>query len=169
MAADKYVEMSTSGLAEKQAKDSSAGAGDAGKLVALNSSGNIDITMMPPGVAAEVMSIVASEALAANDLVNVYDNSGTPNCRKADASNARPAHGYVTSSVSSSATATIYTDGIIPGSGLTIGARYWLSGTAGTSTTTIPTTATHIAQSVGFAKSATELVFTPNLDWVIRA
>jgi hypothetical protein len=58
----------------------------------------------------------------------------------------------------------VYKEGTITGlSSLTIGARYYLSGsTAGAITTTAPTTAGHIVQYIGYAISATELVFEPS-------
>lgn len=160
--ADKYIAQTSGGLAEVEGKQTSAGAGDAGKLVALNSSGDIDVTMLPPGVGVEVLSLTASENLSAGDLINVWNDSGTEKARKADASNAYRAHGFVQGAVTSGQTASVYTDGKITGlTSLTRGATYYLATTAGGITTTIPTTATHIAQEVGFASSATELVFNP--------
>lgn len=144
---------------------SSAGAGDAGKLTALDSAGKLDITTMPTGVGADTKSIVASEALTAGNVVNVWDNSGTVNVRKADASSAsvgKRAVGYVLANVSNSASATVYFDGTITGlSGLTIGVPYYLSGTAGAITPTAPTTSGYTVQEVGWAISATELSFEP--------
>ena len=53
-------------------KAASAGASDAGKLVALDAAGRINTTMMPTGIGADTAIIVASEALSAGDLVNIY-------------------------------------------------------------------------------------------------
>ncbi len=159
--ADKYMRQGTTGIDEVEATTSSAGAGDAGKIVGLDSGGKIDPSMMPSGVTPEVITVVASEALTAGNLVNLYNNAGTLNVRKADATNARKAHGFVLANVSSSANATVYTEGVITGlSSLTPGATYWLHTTAGGTTTTIPTGSGQIAQEVGFAKSDTELVFS---------
>jgi hypothetical protein len=52
MAGNKYLKMSGGRIQEEAAAQTSAGAGDAGKIVGLNSSGVIDPTMMPPGVGA---------------------------------------------------------------------------------------------------------------------
>ena len=59
---------------------SSAGVGDAGKIPALDSAGRLSSTMMPTGVGAETVSVVASEALTAGNFVNVYNNGGRRMC-----------------------------------------------------------------------------------------
>lgn len=162
MAGNKYIELSSGRLAEKAAIQTSAGAGDAGKIPALDAAGKLDSTMMPSGVAADTAAIAASENLAAGDMVNVYDDSGTAKCRKADASDAsKPAHGFVLAAVTSPNNATVYFEGQnTQVSGLTPGARQYLSGaTAGAITETPPSTATHIVQCVGVAISATVLNF----------
>ena len=69
------------------ALQTSAGAGDAGKLVALDSTGKISDTMMPVGIGAETSVITATEALGAGDFVNIYGSTGAK-CRKADATTA---------------------------------------------------------------------------------
>ena len=99
MPAFKYLSNAAGVTTEIQAKDASAGAGDAGKAVALNASGLIDPTMLP---GADVDIIEASENLAAGDLVNVHDSTG-PKVRKADAAGgmAKRADGYVLASVTS--------------------------------------------------------------------
>lgn len=141
----------------------SAGAGDAGKIPALDSTGKLDTSVMPVGIGADTKSIVASENLAAGDLVNVWDDTGTIKVRKADATSpSKRAHGFVLSSVSSAANATVYFEGTITGlSSLTLGGTYFLGTTAGAVTTTAPTTVGHIVQQVGVAISATELSFEP--------
>jgi hypothetical protein len=192
MAAKKYLSKVTGITTEIQANDSSAGAGDAGKLVALNASGvlaasivnsvtssagagdtgkivaldaagKIDSTMMPTGVGADTKTFTASETLAAGDIVNIWDDSGTPKVRKADASGgaAKAADGFVLSGFASAATATVYFDGTITGlSGLTGGTRYFLSGSsAGTPTATAVSTTAYNSQTVGKALSSTELSF----------
>ena len=176
MAGNKYVQLTSGGaLQEVAANQTSAGAGDAGKVVALNSAGQIDMTMLPTNIGPDVKLVIASENLAAGDMVNVYNDSGTLKARKADASQTNAgyrAHGFVLSSVTAngSNTASVYVEGIVTGlSGLTPGATYFLSGaTAGAITATAPTTAGHIAQEVGVALSATELAFEAQQP-IIRA
>lgn len=169
--ADKFVYLGSSGLTEKQATTTSTGVADAGKIVALGGDGYLDISVMPVGIGADTRVAVASENLSAGDVVNLYNDAGTLKARKADATGgvAKKADGFVIAAVTSGANATVYFDGTITGlSGLTPGEIYYLSTTAGAVTTTIPTTATHIAQSVGKALSATELSFEPG-EPIVRA
>src|SRR5687768_3186062 len=91
-------------------KASSAGAGESGKLVQLDGSGRIDNTMMPVGIGADTALITASEALAAGDFVNIWNSTGAK-VRKADATTEKPAHGFVLAAVSSGAQATVYFEG----------------------------------------------------------
>ena len=144
-------------------KVASAGASDAGKLVALDAAGRIDTTMMPTGIGADTASIVASEALSAGDLVNIYNNAGTANVRKADATVAgKEAHGFVLAAVSSSAAATVYFEGTnTQCTGLTPGNQF-LATTAGKSAAAAPSAAGNVVQRVGFAVSATALNFQAN-------
>lgn len=156
MAGDKYLKVNTTGDAEEQASiQSSAGAGDAGKIVALNSSGLIDATML---AASGLRTMTAGEAITAGNMISVFDDSGTVKIRKADASNGRRAHGFAPSSISNGASGDVMLgDGVNNDlSSLTLGAEYFL-GAAGAVTTTVPTTAGHLLQSVGVAVSATEL------------
>jgi len=163
MAAHKFLKNASGQIAEEAAVESSAGAGDEGKIVALNSSGQIDLTMMPTGIGPDTESMVTSENLAAGNLVNIYDVATVKTARKADASNGRRAHGFVLAASVSPAAALVYLGGKITGlSGLTNGAAEYLSDSAaGTTTETAPTTAAHIVQEVGYAVSATELQFIP--------
>lgn len=140
-------------------KTTSAGAGDSGKLAALDGSGRLDSTMMPVGIGADTATITASEALAAGDFVNVWDSSGAK-VRKADATVAgKEAHGFVLSAVSNGAAATVYFESTNTGvTGLTPGPVY-LSTTAGTATNTAPSGSGNIVQRIGFATSATAVNF----------
>ncbi len=169
--ANKYLSWGTTAIQEVEAKAASAGAGDAGKIVALDTAGLIDETMMPLGVSAETQVAEASGALAENDVVNFFDDTGTLKCRKADATDAtKPTHGYVKAAVLDAGNATVFTDGFLPGTGLTKGSKYFLSAaTAGLVATTAPSTTGNIAQAVGFAVSATLIKFEPVSDFIIRA
>ena len=159
----KFLTVVSGNFKEVEGLVTSAGAGDAGKLPALDSAGKLDTSVMPIGIGADTKAIVASENLAAGDLVNVWNDTGTVKVRKADATSpSKRAHGFVLSSVSSAATATVYFEGTITGlSSLTLGATYFLGTTAGAATATATTTAGHIVQQVGVAISATELSFEP--------
>lgn len=142
---------------------SSSGSGDANKLIGTNAAGKVDITFMPDGIGPDALTFTASETLAAGNLINLWDDSGTVKMRKADASSAsKEAHGYVLAAVTSGATGTAYFDGTITGlSGLTKGATYLLSDTAGgvLATSSAPSGSGKIIQEVGVAISDTELVF----------
>lgn len=162
MAGDKYLKNSSGQITEQAAVQSSAGAGDAGKIGALDSSGRWDSSMMPAGFGAETQSIVAYEDLAAGDFVNIFLDSGTTKVRKADASggNAKKADGYVLAAHLTGASATVYYGNVNNQlSGMTKGAIQYLSGgTPGARTETAPSTAAHIIQRLGKAISATEMI-----------
>lgn len=160
--ADKIPALNASGVLHSSIVNSvtsSAGAGDAGKVVALDGAGRIDSTMMPTGIGADTASITASEALAAGDFVNIHNSSGAK-VRKADATTAgKEAHGFVLSSVSNGASATVYFEGTNTGvSGQTPGPVF-LSTTAGTATSTAPSSSGNVVQRIGFATSATAINF----------
>lgn len=141
---------------------SSAGAGDADKIIATGSDGRIDSSLMPTGIGADTQTVVASENLSAGDWVNVYDNGGTPNVRRADANPERAATGFVLSSVTSAANATVYRSGTNTGrTGLTTGTYYYLSTTAGSETATAPTTSGDVIQGLGYASSSSAVAFQP--------
>lgn len=162
MAANTYLDSNAGELQQKAAINTSAGAGDAGKIPALDSNGRLSPTMLPVGVGVLVKNVVTSENLAARDLVNLYNNGGVITARKADADNNMPVHGYVTQAVTSPAAVDVYFDGIISGFvGLTPGARQYLSTTAGGRTETPPSGSTNLVQYIGLAVSATEIEFDP--------
>lgn len=141
-------------------KNASAGAGDAGKLVALDSAGRIDTTMMPVGVAADVALITASEALAAGDFVNIWNSSGTAKARKADATTSgKEAHGFVIAAVNNAATATVYFEGSNTAVTGQTPGVVFLSATAGLATSTAPSSSGNVVQRIGFATSATSINF----------
>jgi hypothetical protein len=161
MAAKKFLTIISGVKTLMSALTTSSGAGDEGNLVALNSAGKVDATMMPPGIAADTCVATASETLAAGDMVNLWDDSGTLKVRKANATAAgKEADGFVDAGVSSAASATVILDGTLSGlTGLTVGASYFLDTTGGAITATAPSATGNIYQCVGKAKSATELIF----------
>lgn len=157
MAGNKYLKHNGSGLAQEQAANqASTGAGDAGAIVALDATGRIDSSMMPTGIGADTASILASEAIAAGNWVNIYNNSGTPNVRKADATTAgKEMHGFVLSAVSSGANATVYFEGTNTAVTGQTGGPVFLSTTAGTGTATAPSGSGNVVQRIGYATSGT--------------
>lgn len=139
----------------------SVGVADANKIVSTGSDGKLDSTLMPAGIGAATESMIASEALAAGDFINIWLDTGTRKARKADASNGRAAMGFVINSVVTNANATITLQGTNTAlTGLTIAGKYFLSATtAGGITTTAPSASGQILQSLGFAVSATSVNF----------
>jgi len=141
-------------------KTSSAGAGDSGKLPALDAAGKLDTSFMPTGIGADTASVIASEALSAGDLVNIWDNASVFSVRKADATTAgKEAHGFVLAVFTHPTTATVYFEGTNTAvTGKTPGKQF-LATTAGTTTTTAPSGSGNVVQIVGFATSATAINF----------
>jgi len=96
MAAKKFLRFVNNVITEVFGVQASAGAGNAGDIVALDDTGRIDNSMMPVGIGADTAVIVASETLAAGDWVNVWNDAGTAKARKADATSAgKEVHGFV--------------------------------------------------------------------------
>lgn len=187
--ANKVPALNASGVLDStivNSKTTSAGAGDAGKLPALNASGilddtiinatvtsaagkivkldgsgKLDVTVMPVGIGADTAPIVASEALAAGDFVNIWNNAGVANIRKADASTSgKEAHGFVLTAVSASASGTVYFEGTnTQCTGLTPGVQFLSAATAGKSVSAAPTGTGKVVQRIGFAISATAMNF----------
>ena len=156
--ADKYIYNNAGTYTEKEAKASSAGAGDAGKIVALDSNGKLDNSMMPTGIAPDTASIEATENLSAGDYVNIYNSTGAK-CRKADAATAgKHAHGFVLAAVTSGQNATIYFEGTNNQvSGQTPGDVFLSAATPGASTSTAPSSSGNVVQRLGVATSATAI------------
>jgi hypothetical protein len=139
---------------------SSAGVGDAGKIIVTDASGQIDASFLP---ASGVINYEASENLDAGDYVNLFDDSGTVRMRKADNSNQRPADGYVLSAITALASGAfkeLHLGQNTSLSGLTAGDRYFL-GTAGDVTNTPPTASGSTVQCLGIAVNATTIQQNP--------
>lgn len=162
--ADKVVALNPSGLVDNTMLPlvaASTGAPDANKVPKLDGTGRLDGSVMPVGIGADTAQIVASEALSAGDIINVWNDAGTPKMRKADASAAgKAAMGFVLAAVANGATGTAYFEGSVTGlSGLTGGQRYLSTSTPGGTQAAAPTVANQVVQKVGFATSATVMNF----------
>ena len=163
-------------LAEVQPVVSSAGAGDAGKVAQLDANGRWDVSTMPTGIGADTQSILTSEVLVAGDFVNIYNNAGTRNCRKAVATdNTKPAHGFVLAGFGNAATALVYVRGLntaVPVGAFVvtdIGKSSFLSAaTSGQATTTRPATTSNIVQVLGPVENvgATVTINFSQQNWV---
>ena len=165
----KFMTLESGRQKQELAINASAGAGDAGKIARLDGTGRWDPTMMPLGIGSDSRTITTSEAVAAGDMINVWNNGGL-RARKADATTSgKEANGFVIAAFGSGASATVYFEGTVTGlTGLTIGARYYLNTTAGTITTTPLSGSGNVHQYIGTALSATELTFEPD-DGIILA
>jgi hypothetical protein len=166
--ADKYIRNNAGVLTEKEATVVSAGAADAGEIIALDSTGRLDNSVMPVGIGPDVYQIEASENLAAGDFVNIWNDGGTAKARKADATTTgKFAHGYVLAGVTSGNPATVYFEGTnTQVSGATPGQTF-LSTTAGGFTATAPSGSGNVVQRLGIAVSATEINFERSQPFVL--
>lgn len=168
MAAKKLLRLIGGVITEVFGVQTSAGAGNAGDIVALDDTGRIDNSMMPVGIGADTAVIDASEGLAAGDWVNVWNDTGTAKVRKADATTAgKEVNGFVLAAVTSGNPATVYFEGTnTQVSGQTPGPVY-LQTTAGTGGPTAPSASGNLVQQVGVALSATSVNFERNAPVVL--
>ena len=145
-------------LTEVDPISTSAGAGDAGKLVQTNADGQIDQTLIP---GSEVLSLPAGENLTAGDFVYV-DGAGEVRLASAAAAG-NSAQGFVKDTVLAAASVDVFFEGINSNvSGLTTGAKQFLSDvTPGGSVEAgaLPTGTGELVQELGFALSATSMFF----------
>lgn len=159
---------STSGQAsEAQPITTSAGAGDANKIAQTDSAGRFDQSLMPVGVTPDVVVSTASGALSGGDLV--YVTSGGLISRASAAVAGNMAIGFVLVASLTGAAATAFFSGRNTAvTGLTVGARYYLSDTTPGAITSTPVTGSgKLHQYVGTAVSATSLAFDRISDAVL--
>lgn len=159
MAAKKFLRFVSGVFTEVFGVQTSAGAANAGDIVALDDTGRLDNSLMPVGIGADTKSITTSEALAAGDWVNIWNSTGAK-ARKADATTAgKEVHGFVLAAASSGASALVYFEGTnTQVTGQTPGPVF-LQTTAGTGGATIPSASGNVVQRIGVALSATEVNF----------
>ena len=158
----RYIDYLAGVLTQLVPISTSAGAGDASKMVQTDAAGKLDESLMPASISIQVKVVSASEDLSAGDLVNLWDDTGTIKARLADASLSRPAVGYIAAGALTGANATVYLEGVNNQlSGLTPG-LVWL-GDAGAATQTAPASGSGgISQIVGTGLAAAELEFEAN-------
>jgi hypothetical protein len=170
----KLIYIDDSGVShELEALTTSAGTADAGKLFAPGPDGRWHLSLMPVGIGPATKSVVASEALTAPCLVNLWNDGGTLKMRYADASAAgaaKQAHGFLLASVAVNAAGNVYFEGEITGLvGLTPGVSYYLSeASPGAASASIVTAAGRILQYIGVAVGTTSIDFEPSRP-IIRA
>lgn len=160
MAAKKYLTKTAGKTKLASAVDSSAGAGNAGDIVALGSTGTIAANMMPAGYGVDVVSATASETLTAGNWVNLYLDT-TLKVRKADATTTgKKANGFILTGGTAGNSIDVYKQGLNNQlTGLTIGTEYYLHTTAGGQTATAPSSTGNVIQSLGIATATTTIFF----------
>jgi hypothetical protein len=138
----------------------SAGAASSGQVVALDASGKLDSTIMPVGIGADTMSIVASEAIAAGAFVNIHDDAGVVKLRNADATVAgKHAMGFVLVAAALDTPAVVYFEGTNTGVTGQVAGDVFLDIVPGLATGVPPSASGNVVQVVGFATSATSVNF----------
>ncbi len=168
MAAKSFIRLINGVLTRVSGVVISAGATNDGDIPALDSSGRLDSSVMPVGIGADTASINASEALAAGDYVNIWNNSSAFAVRKADATVAgKEAHGFVLSAVSSGAAATVYFEGTNTQVTAQTPGPVFLQTTAGKGGATVPSATGNVVQNIGYATSATSVNFQSQLPVVL--
>lgn len=173
MATQRFLAFVGNKISEVVASVTSAGAGDAGKLVAFGNDGKLDISVFPAGVGADTATLTASEALTAGAFINVWNNAGTPSVRNADgsagANGGKPADGFVLVGAAASSQVLVYFAGINTSvTGQVAGPVYLSATTAGGTANTGATAAGQTFQQVGTALSATSIQFE-NEPYYLRA
>lgn len=166
---DKYLYNNAGVRTERAGTVSSAGAGDAGKIVALDPAGRIDATVLPVGVGLNVRMITTSEALAAGDFGNVHNVAGAFRLRKADASVAgKECHGFVIAAYGSAGiSAAMYTEGSNTAVTSVTPGKKFLSTTAGGWTDTAPSGSGQVVQVIGVGVNANEIDFEAKEEIVL--
>lgn len=167
--ADKYIALINGVEQEVEATLTGGTSTQAGDIVALDANGRLDISVMPTGITADVYIGNAFESLVSNNPFVYIKSDGTV-ANASASSGGNPTIGFVNTNYSANASATVYFEGRVTGlSGLTIGARYYLSDSVPGGLTATPVVGTgKLHQYLGRAISATSLSFEAD-DHIVRA
>lgn len=166
---DKYISLQNGIETEVAGTVSGGTAAQDGKIVALDSSGRLDQSLMPVGIAPDVHVGNAFETLnAASPFVYIKADGTVANASAAAGGN--PTIGFVLAAVTAGQPATVYFEGRVTGlSGLAPGQRYYLSDTTPGGLTNTPVNgAGKLHQFLGRAVSETTLSFEHD-DHIVRA
>lgn len=163
-----YRDSASGAVQEAQPITTSAGAGDANKLVQTDSTGRYDQSVMPVGIVPDAQTANASGALSAGDLAYIVPSTGLI-ARASAAVAGNPAVGFVLVASLTGAPATIFFSGRNTAvTGLTVGSRYYLSDTTPGSITATPVVGSgKLHQFVGVAATATSLVWDRSTDAIV--
>lgn len=156
MAAPKYIQrdVATGKLKEIAATETNA----AESIVSTGAGGTIDPSLLPDE---PVATFTAGENIAAGAMVYIKSDGKVWNASAAAGGN--QAHGFCIAGITSGNPGTVYLgNGRNTGvSGLTVGARYYLStSTPGGVQSTVPTGAAALDQFIGYASAVGELDVT---------
>ncbi len=172
---DRYFVPDPSGVAQAKPGVTTSG-GTPGSLIATNSAGMLDATLIPGNLQ---ITRRASEAISAGALINYWvDPTATTviSVRNADNSSwAKKADGFAPAAIASGASGTIMEDAGLDTaiSGLTIGTQYFLGSTGGvTATPPDPSTSFtpgQIVQFVGVGTGTGALSFRAGAGYVLKA
>lgn len=154
----------TTGLRKEVAANQTGGSGAENAIAAYDSTGRVPLAAMPVGIVPDSQALLAGEALTAGDYC--YINSSDEIVRASAAPGGHEATGFVLASSALADPATIYFEGRNTAhTGLTPGARYFLSATVPGGVTTTPVVGTgKMHQQIGNAASATEMNTTLTAD-----
>jgi hypothetical protein len=159
--ADKIPALNAQGVLDPSllnAKASSAGAGDAGKIVQLDGAGKLSSTMLPAGLGSDSLDLTTSESIVAGAWVNIHNVTGSARVRNADATTSgKEVMGFVLAPAASGATVTVYFEGTNTAVTGQTPGDVFLSTTPGVGATAAPSAAGNVVQRIGFATSATSV------------
>lgn len=160
----KFLSWISGRVAEVQPITTSAGAGDATKMIQTDANGLIDPSLMPSGIAPDQQTANANGTITAKDLVYM-EAAGTIARATAAAGTPQQAMGWAQTSVTTGQPVTMQLEGRITGlAGLTTGSRYYLSDVTpgGLLIAPGPVGSGKLAQYIGTALSTTVLNFEPD-------
>lgn len=166
--ADKYIALINGVDQEVEATVVGGTAGQAGDIPALDSTGRLDQSLLPVGIGADTYTANAFENLTAGAFVYVRSDGTVANASANSGGNS--AIGFVLTPATTGNPAVVYFEGqnnVL--TGLTVGARYYLSdATAGGAITTPVVGTGKLHQFLGRAISATSISFEAD-DYIVRA
>ena len=167
--ADKYIALINGIDQEVEGTVIGGDVAQAGDIPALDASGRLDPSLMPVGIVADTYDGPAFETLTATAPF-VYIKSDGSVANASAASGGNPTIGFILANYGTAATAKVYFEGRVTGlSGLTVGARYYLSDATPGGLTATPVSGTgKLHQYLGRAVSATTLSFEAD-DYILRA
>lgn len=139
--------------------------GDVGTAAVFTAAMNkIQTLLLTVGNTAPGATILASEALTAGDFVNVFNNFGAFNVRRATAGvSTKQATGYVLANVAVNGAAIVYFQGVNNMVTGQVSGDVYLQAALGQAGVTPPSASGNIVQNIGVATSSTSIIFQAGL------